>query len=332
LISCDWQQEDGLCASLPLGVTNVLIKRPMSTSSLAIFLPFTSRDLFQIDSPRCSYYGLNTLTPNMIFADKTLLKNPNSLVLGTPGCFTNDTRIQLANNTTISFAELYENGKDVEVKCYDIKMKKIVTAVATDPRISGEVTELTVITLESKDTITCTPKHKILTVNDVYIKAEDLKIGYKLSGGHTVSNVITVPLNKPMKVYDITVPKYENFILDNGVIVHNSGKSFSVKREIADVFLKLEDDILICDPEAEFYPLVTCLHGQVIKLSTTSSNFINPMDIIFDSELIAEEDPIPDKVNFLFSLMELIAGGRFGLKPQELALIDRAAGKIYNKF
>ena len=58
------------------------------------------------------------------------------------------------------------------------------------------------------------------------------------------------------------------------MIVHNSGKSFSAKREIANCFLLTNDDIIICDPEAEYAPLVERLHGQVIKISPISNNYI----------------------------------------------------------
>jgi len=195
LIPCDYQQEDGLCASLPLGVTKILNILPLHTTSLAAFMPFTSRELFHIDSPRAVYYGINPLTRKIILACKTYLRNPNSLILGTPG----------------------------------------------------------------------------------------------------------------------------------------AGKSFLVKLEIVAVFFRTGDDIFINDPEGEYSDLVSALGGQVIKLSATSKNFLNPMDIVFDKELIAEEDPVPDKINFLLSLMELIVGGG-GLSAPERSLIDRAAKKIYENF
>ena len=67
----------------------------------------------------------------------------------------------------------------------------------------------------------------------------------------------------------------------NGLILGTpgSGKSFSAKREIANCFLLTSDDVIICDPEAEYAPLVERLHGQVIKISPTSTNYINPMDL-----------------------------------------------------
>lgn len=86
-------------------------------------------------------------------------------------------------------------------------------------------------------------------------------------------------LSEKIPVYDLTVPLHFNFVLENGLIVHNSGKSFSAKREITNAFLITPDDIIICDPEAEYYPLVRRLKGQVIKVSQNSSHYINPMDI-----------------------------------------------------
>jgi type IV secretory pathway VirB4 component len=85
------------------------------------------------------------------------------------------------------------------------------------------------------------------------------------------------------------------------------------------------------DPEGEYFPLVNALKGQVIKLSATSDNFLNPLDIIFDKRLTTEEDPIPDKIDFIVGLIELIVGGN-GLTASERSLVDRAAKKIYEHF
>ena len=67
----------------------------------------------------------------------------------------------------------------------------------------------------------------------------------------------------------------------NGVILGTpgSGKSFSAKREILSCFLITKDDIIICDPEGEYFALVAALHGQVVKLATNSKDYLNPMDI-----------------------------------------------------
>lgn len=51
-----------------------------------------------------------------------------------------------------------------------------------------------------------------------------------------------------------------------------SGKSFAAKREILQTFLMTLDDIIICDPEGEYYPLVSALGGAVIRLSTSSTD------------------------------------------------------------
>jgi hypothetical protein len=79
----DWQQEQGLMSSLPLGLNQVEIKRGLTTSSTAIFVPFTTCELFM--DGQALYYGLNALSNNMIMADRKRLKNPKGLMLGTPG-------------------------------------------------------------------------------------------------------------------------------------------------------------------------------------------------------------------------------------------------------
>ena len=188
----DFQQEDGFLSSLPLGHNGIEIKRGMTTSSTAIFVPFTVQELFQ--SGEALYYGLNALSNNMILCDRKRLKNPNGLILGTPG----------------------------------------------------------------------------------------------------------------------------------------SGKSFSAKREITNAFLITADDIIICDPEAEYYPLVERLKGQVIKVSQNSTQYINPMDINLN---YSEGDtPIALKSDFILSFCELIMGGKNGLEAVEKTLIDRAVISVYRSY
>ncbi|MDE6455169.1 MAG: conjugal transfer protein TraE, partial [Dysosmobacter sp.] len=79
----DYQQEQGFLSSLPLGVNQINIQRGLTTSSTAIFVPFTSQEIFM--DGEALYYGLNALSNNLIMADRTQLKNPNRLLLGTPG-------------------------------------------------------------------------------------------------------------------------------------------------------------------------------------------------------------------------------------------------------
>ena len=193
LVRLDFQQESALNSSLPLGHNQIEIQRGLTTSSTAIFVPFTTQELFQREGEPL-YYGLNALSNNLIMVDRKALKNPNGLILGTPG----------------------------------------------------------------------------------------------------------------------------------------SGKSFSAKREIANAFLITQDDITICDPEGEYYPLVERLQGQVIKISPTSGHYINPMDINLNYS--EDESPLSLKSDFILSLCELIVGGREGLQPIEKTVIDRCVRMVYQAY
>ena len=193
LTRLDFQQEEGFMSALPLGYNQIEIQRGLTTSSVAIFVPFTTQELFQ-DGKEALYCGLNALSNNLIMVDRKLLKNPNGLILGTPG----------------------------------------------------------------------------------------------------------------------------------------SGKSFSAKREIANVFLVTNDDIIICDPEAEYGPLVEHLHGQVVKISPTSTDYLNPMDLNLNYS--DDENPLSLKSDFILSLCELIVGGKDGLMPVEKTIIDRCVRSVYREY
>ena len=189
----DHQQEQGFASSLPLGKNFIKQNRFLTTSSTAVFVPFTTQELF-MESKESLYMGLNSLSNGMIMADRKLLKNPNGLILGTPG----------------------------------------------------------------------------------------------------------------------------------------SGKSFATKREILNTFLVTTDDILICDPEAEYYPLVNYLGGQIIKIGQSSKQYINPLDINLNYS--DDDDPVSLKADFILSFMELVVGGKAGLKAEEKSAIDFAVSRIYQRY
>lgn len=330
LTRLDFQQEEGLMSALPLGLNQIEIQRGLTTSSTAIFVPFTTQELFQ-SGKEALYYGINALSNNLIMVDRKLLKNPNGLILGTPGCFDGKTRILLADGSTPSFAELVEAGiTETMVKAYDYDTGEIVDARAIDIRIEKYMDELKVIELEDGTRLCCTDTHLIMDADGQFIEANKIIDGQRLSGGHVAVRVAFQRLPEKVPVYDLTVPKYGNFLLANGLIVHNSGKSFSAKREIANCFLLTNDDIIICDPEAEYAPLVERLHGQVIKISPTSTNYINPMDLNLDYS--DDESPLSLKSDFILSLCELIVGGKEGLQPVQKTIIDRCVRLVYQDY
>ena len=330
LTRLDFQQEEGLMSALPLGLNQIEIQRGLTTSSTAIFVPFTTQELFQ-NGKEALYYGINALSNNLIMVDRKLLKNPNGLILGTPGCFEGKTRILLTDGSTPSFAELVEAGiTEAMVKAYDYDTGEIVEAKAKDIRIEKYVDELKVIELEDGTRLSCTDTHLIMDADGQFIEANKITDGQRLSGGHLAVRVAFQRLTEKVPVYDLTVPKYGNFLLANSLIVHNSGKSFSAKREIANCFLLTNDDIIICDPEAEYAPLVERLHGQVIKISPTSSNYINPMDLNLDYS--DDESPLSLKSDFILSLCELIVGGKEGLQPVQKTIIDRCVRLVYQTY
>ena len=109
-----------------------------------------------------------------------------------------------------------------------------------------------------------------------------------------------------------------------------SGKSFAAKREIANAFLVSDDDVIICDPEAEYAPLVERFGGQIIKISPSSPQYVNPMDINLNYS--EEDNPVALKADFILSLCELVVGGKEGLQPVEKTVIDRCVHHIYQKY
>lgn len=324
----DYLQEQGLMSSVPLGMNMIPIKRALTTTSTAIFVPFTTQELFM--GGESLYYGLNALSNNMIMVDRKKLKNPNGLILGTPGCFTGETKLLLPDGRKVSFLELFAEKEEVFVNSFDFQKQELVKARGYDVRCTKEVTELVEVELENGEIVRCTPGHWFLTQSAGYVEACNLKVGAKFIPEHEVKAVRFLSLEEAVPVYDISVEGYQNFLLSCGVVVHNSGKSFAAKREIANVFFATQDDIIIGDPEGEYYPLVHALGGQVIHISPTSHDYINPMDINLDYS--DDDNPLGFKSDFILSLCELIMGSRNGIEAEEKSVIDRCLPLVYQKY
>ncbi len=119
----------------------------------------------------------------------------------------------------------------------------------------------------------------------------------------------------------------------NGVVLGTpgSGKSFSCKREAADVYLHTSDDLLFLDPEHEYLSLCRQLYGQIIRLAPDSGDYINPLDV--DLSVDTGENPLLMKADFIMSFCELIlSASHGGLKPIEKSVIDRCIPKIYREY
>ena len=118
----------------------------------------------------------------------------------------------------------------------------------------------------------------------------------------------------------------------NGLVfgTPGSGKSMSCKREITFIMLMTQDNVIICDPEDEYSPLVKRLGGQVIRLSPSSTDYVNPLDINLNYS--EEENPLALKSDFVLSFCELIMGSKTGLEAIEKTVIDRAVQMIYQPY
>lgn len=123
-----------------------------------------------------------------------------------------------------------------------------------------------------------------------------------------------------------------------GLILGTPGseKSFAAKREMTNAFLITDDDIIICDPEAEYFSLVQRLNRQVVRLSPAGKGmdgkpqYVNPMDINLNYS--EDDNPLALKSDFILSLCELVIGGKEGLQPVDKTVIDRTVRNVYRPF
>jgi type IV secretory pathway VirB4 component len=182
------QQEEALTAASPLGRDLIKNNRTLLTKQTAIFMPFTSEELFQQNG---FYYGMNQLSKSLILLDRKGLENPAGFILGRP----------------------------------------------------------------------------------------------------------------------------------------RSGKSFSAKREIVNILLKTDDDIIVIDPENEFSALCQNFSSEVIRIAANSQNYLNPFEMTDDYG--ADEDPIALKSEFILSVCECLVGT---FKPIEKTIIDRCVKIVYQEF
>lgn len=192
----NFQQEDALASTVPIGNNRLEIERTLTTQSTAIFMPFTS---LEFNDENGMYYGMNPLTSNLIMLNRKNLHNASGFILGIPG----------------------------------------------------------------------------------------------------------------------------------------SGKSFASKREITNVLLNTEDDIIVIDPENEYGQLVKNLGGELINVSSSNEHTINPMDItIIDDVDTAktkdEVDPFAFKTEFILSICDIILGGNMDAKTK--SIVDRSIRLTYKDF
>ncbi len=111
--------------------------------------------------------------------------------------------------------------------------------------------------------------------------------------------------------------------------VPGSGKSFTGKNEIVNLMLAGDADIIVIDPEREYSRLVEALGGATIKISATSNNHINAMDM--NSEYGDGANPVTLKSEFILSLCEQLIGAS-NLGPMQKSIIDRCTASVYRDY
>lgn len=118
----------------------------------------------------------------------------------------------------------------------------------------------------------------------------------------------------------------------NGFILGTTGggKSFTVKQELAGLYLNRDDEVIIIDPEREYLPLAQAFGGQIVQISAGSTTRINPLDIVLEET--GDGDPVKEKTNNVVSMVGSLVGGNEGLNPVEKSLVDRCALNLYVRY
>ena len=130
---------------------------------------------------------------------------------------------------------------------------------------------------------------------------------------------------------NLIIANRKELLNGNGFVlgVSGSGKSFTAKREMVNLALSTEDDIIVIDPESEYRPLIEGLGGEVVNISATSPNHINAMDM--EQGYGDGENPVVLKSEFLLSLCEQLMGDRM-LSAKEKSIIDRCTANVYHSY
>ena len=130
---------------------------------------------------------------------------------------------------------------------------------------------------------------------------------------------------------NLIIANRKELLNGNGFVlgVSGSGKSFTAKREMVNLALSTDDDIIVIDPESEYRPLIEGLGGEVISISATSPNHINAMDM--EQGYGDGENPVVLKSEFLLSLCEQLMGDRL-LSAKEKSIIDRCTASVYHSY
>ena len=111
--------------------------------------------------------------------------------------------------------------------------------------------------------------------------------------------------------------------------VPGSGKSFLTKLLILILILTTDDDILICDPEGEYVPIVEALSGEMASVIRLHAGGRDRLNVMFMVSGYGEEDPIASKSQFIMSLVERI--DKKGVGPKHQSIIDRCVAAVYRE-